>query len=1029
MHKLEKLNSSIDIIPLQSSSMMDNNAARRSIKPTQPQPRVDEAAAAGRIFRDPMIISRVRTYLYENEDKVYIDVTEMADYLQRKYRDYRGKKRGPFRAMVRRAYDEITENLTRQADTHWNDDEDEIDIEVDAMPSEYLATYKRPSTGRQNGNSSDKELIDISSDDEQTSKTTFPTTASSTSYRLDRESMEAEPMQVSKRPHLCSSIEPVSRTTVVQQTQQSHEMPMDVQKSSNRTEKSRKRPREKDNASPFDVLNNKKKPRDMPVVNPTVKFSDVGGNTKVLETVANLLVHMKHPEVYTKLGISPPRGFLLHGPPGCGKTLLAHAIAGELQMPLLKVAAPELVAGVSGESEQRIRELFDQAIAIAPCILFLDEIDAVAPHRANAQREMERRIVAQLLSCLDELGSKTNGNKVLVLGATNRPDSLDPALRRAGRFDREVSLGIPDKDARTAILKVHTANVTLSNEVSLENIASLTPGFVGADLVALIREAAMAAVNRTFDDLKKSAAVKVNPVEPSPNEVSVAEIEIEEEKPVLTEVPQEPKVPEVADVIVEEETPSNTDTATEAKSVNQTEDILEEQSKSITEEVETQEKTEEKPESSEPENVPDRPPVPPTPAPTAPIEGPQPEPAASTPPDITDVPISSASNLPCTVSTTEAVPVSTEVKTEDEPEMNMQIVEEPGKKLMDILSWLHNEPPLTTEQLALLCVEEQDFDVALKSVQPSAKREGFATVPDVTWDDIGSLQDIRQELQMTILAPIRHSEQFASLGLTTPTGVLLCGPPGCGKTLLAKAIANEAGINFISVKGPELLNMYVGESEKAVRQCFMRARNSAPCVIFFDELDALCPKRSEGDSSATSRVVNQMLTEMDGVEGRKDVFLMAASNRPDIIDPAVLRPGRLDKILYVGLPCASDRVDILRALTKNGTRPKLAADVSLEDVGRSDRCEGYTGADLAAFVREAGVEALREIMSGLPGSAEICARHLAAAFDKIRPSVSEKDMRHYEVLKKLYSVKKSLNTDVPMILESPIDTTMEAMET
>ncbi|XP_011505292.1 PREDICTED: nuclear valosin-containing protein-like [Ceratosolen solmsi marchali] len=781
---------------------------------------------------------------------------------------------------------------------------------------------------------------------------------------------------------------------------------MDLPSKNSRTEKSRKRPREVENDNFFDVI--KKKSRDLPVINPTVKFSDIGGNTIVLETVANLLLHMKHPEIYTKLGISPPRGFLLHGPPGCGKTLLAHAIAGELKMPLLKVAAPELIAGISGESEQRIRELFEQAITIAPCILFLDEIDAVAPQRATAQKEMERRIVSQLLLCLDELGMKSNGNKILVLGATNRPDSLDPALRRAGRFDREISLGIPDKEARAAILKIHTINVILSPEINLLNIASLTPGFVGADLVALIREAAIAAVNRTFESLKKNVTLDSIEKESLLNETSTEDVK--EKLPV--------PVTEITDLIIEKSSIKPNKSTVESKTEDAS-NVSKDDQQNKHNEQKISENQSERLELSDLS-------VPPsstqTQVPLASLKEEQLDIVIEA--NTTDKPLCSINDVP----SSDQIILSTNSQELEPTVIDVQKIQS-SKKLSNMLTWLHNEPPLTSEQLAKLCIEERDFEIALKNVQPSAKREGFATVPDVTWDDIGSLQDIRQELQMSILAPIRHSEHFVKLGLTTPTGVLLCGPPGCGKTLLAKAIANEAGINFISVKGPELLNMYVGESEKAVRMCFMRARNSAPCVIFFDELDSLCPKRSEGDSTATSRVVNQMLTEMDGVESRKEVFLMAASNRPDIIDPAVLRPGRLDKILYVGLPNTSDRVDILQALTKNGTKPKLAEDVNLQAIGGSDRCDGYTGADLAALIREAGVEALREIMSGISDSAEICTRHLNAAFDKIRPSVQEKDIKHYEKLQKLYSIKKCHNIDVPMTLEPSIDITMEAMET
>ncbi|XP_050592650.1 nuclear valosin-containing protein-like isoform X1 [Bombus affinis] len=926
MQKVGKLNPSIDIIPLQGSS------GDYKSKTMNNKHKID---SSHKYLRDQLLISRVQTYMHENENKVYIDVNEMADALQKKYRDYRIKKRGPFRVLVRKAYDELTEMFAKKyCSREWppyddEDEEEEVDVESDpqntVLDGMLLKMYKK-SQNKQNGNSSDKELIDISSDDDVSK-------VESNSNKINEPEIVEKDQQ---KPGPSSGIEKaVHAKDVEQQTTPSKEIQQTSTVSTAATtttsntmvESAKKRQRDKDvDSSQFMFI---KKVKGIPISESKVTFADIGGNDKALKTVCKLLAHMKHPEIFKQLGISPPRGFLLHGPPGCGKTLMAYAIAGELDIPLLKVAAPELVAGVSGESEARIRELFEQALAIAPCVIFLDEIDAVAPHRATAQREMERRIVAQLLSCLDELSLKENGTRVLVLGATNRPDSLDPALRRAGRFDHEVCLGIPDRDARAKILAVHTEKVALAPNVSLSTIASLTPGFVGADLVALIREAAMAAMDRILEDLKSVPDNKSS------------------------------QIPEHS-------------TVTEKK----TESF--ENSSNLVEEVTIE------PSTSNQNNVPK---------------------------------LNKTSN-------TESLQATLE----------MDVIQENSKSpdLTGLLTWLRNDPPLPSERLSNLCIEHNDFETAVHIIQPSAKREGFATVPDVTWDDVGSLRDIREELQMAILAPIRHSEQFIALGLTAPTGVLLCGPPGCGKTLLAKAIANEAGINFISVKGPELLNMYVGESEKAVRQCFIRARNSAPCVIFFDELDALCPRRSEGDNSATSRVVNQMLTEMDGVEGRQGVFLMAASNRPDIIDPAVLRPGRLDKILYVDLPTSADRVDILRALTKNATKPKLAADVNLEEIGYNSKCDGYTGADLAALIREAGIEALRELMDmHYSGQPEISMRHFVVAFDKIRPSVQEKDIKHYEKLKKLYSIKKK-SDDTPM--ETPTDTpivdvVMEPMET
>ncbi|XP_077879029.1 nuclear valosin-containing protein-like isoform X4 [Ictidomys tridecemlineatus] len=483
------------------------------------------------------------------------------------------------------------------------------------------------------------------------------------------------------------------------------------------------------------VLQKKAKARALELQISSVKFEDVGGNDTTLKEVCKMLIHMRHPEVYQHLGVVPPRGVLLHGPPGCGKTLLAHAIAGELDLPILKVAAPEIVSGVSGESEQKLRDLFEQAVSNAPCIVFIDEIDAITPKREVASKDMERRIVAQLLTCMDDLNNVAATAQVLVIGATNRPDSLDPALRRAGRFDREICLGIPDEASRERILQTLCRKLRLPETFNFCHLAHLTPGFVGADLMALCREAAMCAVNRVL--------MKLHEQQKKDTEIECLSSEGGQEERLGTEPTSE---------------------------------------------------------------------------------------------------------------------------TQDE--------------LQRLLGLLRDQDPLSKEQMQGLCIELNDFIVALASVQPSAKREGFVTVPNVTWADIGALEDIREELTMAILAPVRNPDQFKALGLVTPAGVLLAGPPGCGKTLLAKAVANESGLNFISVKGPELLNMYVGESERAVRQVFQRAKNSAPCVIFFDEVDALCPRRSDQETGASVRVVNQLLTEMDGLEARQQVFIMAATNRP-----------------------------------------------------------------------------------------------------------------------------------------------------
>uniref|UniRef100_F7F9D8 Nuclear VCP like n=1 Tax=Ornithorhynchus anatinus TaxID=9258 RepID=F7F9D8_ORNAN len=612
-----------------------------------------------------------------------------------------------------------------------------------------------------------------------------------------------------------------------------------------------------------DVLRKKAKSTGLQLQISALKFEDVGGNDATLKEVCKMLIHMRHPEVYHHLGVVPPRGFLLHGPPGCGKTLLAQAIAGELDLPILKIAATEIVSGVSGESEQKLRELFEQAVSSAPCILFIDEIDAITPKREVASKDMERRIVAQLLTCMDDLNSLAATAQVLVIGATNRPDSLDPALRRAGRFDREICLGIPDEASRERILQTLCRKLRLPQSFDFHHLAHQTPGYVGADLMALCREAAMCAVNRVLINLGEQKGQHLQAGGSSCEGDQAALMETEEG------------------------------------------------------------------------------------------------------------------------------------------------VKKAGE-LQKLLELLKEQSPLLEEQLQMLCIEMNDFTVALSSVQPSAKREGFVTVPNVTWADIGALEDIREELTMAILAPVRNPEQFKALGLLAPAGILLAGPPGCGKTLLAKAVANESGLNFISVKGPELLNMYVGESERAVRQVFQRARNSAPCVIFFDEVDALCPRRSDRESGASVRVVNQLLTEMDGLETRQQVFIMAATNRPDIIDPAILRPGRLDKTLFVGLPPPADRFAILRTITKYGTRPPLDIDVSLEEIAYDPRCDCYTGADLSALIREASVCALKQEMASqksgnVKGEIKIGQKHFQEAFKKVKSSVSKKDRVMYESLRQSLS--------------------------
>lgn len=664
-----------------------------------------------------------------------------------------------------------------------------------------------------------------------------------------------------------------------------------------------------------------------------VTYADLGGMDAVFGDVRELIEYpLKHPEVYGWLGVDPPRGVLLHGPPGCGKTALANAIANECGVPFLRVSAPEVVSGMSGESEAKIRQLFQEAAAIAPCIVFIDEIDAIAPKRENAQREMERRIVAQMLTCLDDLsglgaaahdvttaaeGSDDGtgalvfppSKHVVVIGATNRPDSIDPALRRAGRFDREIAMGIPSEASREAILRVLSRRLRLSGDFDFKAVARRTPGFVGADLAALMKEAAALAVKRIFEELDRVVAQQ-------------AEVANNNSTAVYNAM----------------ENGANA-TATAAEMLV-------------------------------------APPPPPPPATTSGL-------------------------------------IAEEVPSTGNPHGLETVILPPGRL---------GRGTLTRQELASLAITMSDFEGAVAKVQPSVRREGFTTTPDVTWDDVGSLADIREELAFAITKPIAQPELFEAMGLRGSTGVLLFGPPGCGKTLVAKAAANESGANFISIKGPELLNKYVGESERAVRQVFSRARAASPCVLFFDEMDALAPRRGADSANASAeRVVNQLLTEMDGMEGRQGVYLVAATNRPDMIDPALLRPGRLDKILYVPLPPPHGRASILRALVR---RTPLAADVDIDSVATSEALTGFSGADMAALLREACVEALKEAMAGgsKTGASEVAARHFAAALRQVQPSVSRKDQRMYDALRhKLRSSRGHLRREEEPAVGDPMD--------
>jgi transitional endoplasmic reticulum ATPase len=501
----------------------------------------------------------------------------------------------------------------------------------------------------------------------------------------------------------------------------------------------------------------------------SISYEDIGGIKNEVSRLREMIeLPLRHPELFKRLGVEAPKGVLLHGPPGTGKTLLAKAVAHETNANFYTIGGPEIMSKFYGESEERLREIFKKAEENAPAIIFIDEIDSIAPKREEVSGEVERRVVAQLLSLMDGMSSR---GKVVVIGATNRVNAIDPALRRPGRFDRELEIGVPDREGRLEILQIHTRGMPLEKDVDLGVIANMSHGFVGADLQAVAKEAGIRALRKVLPEID------------------------------LTK-----------------------------------------------------------------ENIP-------------------------------------------------------------------------------------------SEILKKIIVTMDDFLSVIKEIEPSALREVFVEVPDVNWEDIGGLRDIKQELQEAVEWPLKYQELFIHSDATPPKGILLYGPPGTGKTLMAKAAAHESEANFISIKGPELLSKWVGESEKGVREVFRKARQAAPCIVFFDEIDAIAPTRGSlgSDSHVTERVISQLLTEMDGLEVLSNVIIIAATNRPDIIDAALLRPGRFDRLLYVPPPDKEARMQILKIHT---SKKPLAVEVNIDTL--ANQTEGYTGADIAALASAAVMLALRE---------------------------------------------------------------------
>jgi transitional endoplasmic reticulum ATPase len=532
---------------------------------------------------------------------------------------------------------------------------------------------------------------------------------------------------------------------------------------------------------------------------PRTTYEDIGGLKDEIQRLREMVeLPMRHPEIFQRLGIEPPKGVLLQGPPGCGKTLLARAVANESEANFFSINGPEIMSKFYGESEARLREIFQQAEKNSPAIIFIDELDSLAPKREEVTGEVERRVVAQLLALLDGLTSRGN---VIVIGATNRPNALDPALRRPGRFDREIEIGIPDKPGRYEVMQVHTRGMHLAEDVNLKKLIDIAHGYTGADLAALSREAGMKALRRYLP-----------------------EIDLEQER----------------------------------------------------------------------------------------------------------------------------------------------------------------IPPSVLERME---VTMDDFMNAFREITPTAMREVAIEVPTVHWDEVGGLDVVKQELRESVEWPLKNAEVFERMGIMPPKGILLFGPPGCGKTLLARAVATESEANFIAIKGPEVFSKWVGESEKAIREVFRKARMSAPSIVFFDEMDSLVPRRGSGygDSGVTDRVISQLLTEIDGITALQDVVVIAATNRPDMVDPAVLRPGRFDRLIYVPEPGEEGRLQILKIHTKG---MPLTKDVNLQELAQLTK--GYSGADIESVCREAALYALRKDIS----AKEVTFADFQEALKRIGPSVSS-DMENW----------------------------------
>ncbi|KAK7199844.1 Transitional endoplasmic reticulum ATPase [Novymonas esmeraldas] len=574
-----------------------------------------------------------------------------------------------------------------------------------------------------------------------------------------------------------------------------------------------------------------------------VGYDDIGGCRKQLNQIREMVeLPIRHPELFKNIGIKPPRGILLYGPPGSGKTLIARAVANETGAFFFLINGPEIMSKMAGESESNLRKAFEEAEKNAPAIIFIDEIDSIAPKREKAQGEVEKRIVSQLLTLMDGMKARS---QVIVMAATNRPNTIDPALRRFGRFDRELDIGVPDEIGRLEIVRIHTKNMKLAEDIDLEKVAKDSHGFVGADLAQLCTEAAMQCI----------------------------------------------------------------------------------------------------------------------------------------------------------------------------------------REKLSVIDW--EDDTIDAEVMNAMCVTQEHFREAMAKTNPSALRETQVETPNVTWEDVGGLLDVKRELQELVQYPVEYPWKFEKYGMSPPKGVLFYGPPGCGKTLLAKAIATECQANFISIKGPELLTMWFGESEANVRDVFDKARAAAPCVLFFDELDSVAKSRGgHGDGGASDRVINQILTEMDGMNVKKNVFIIGATNRPDVLDPAIMRPGRLDQLIYIPLPDKASRVAIIKASFR---KSPLASDIDVDQIAAATH--GFSGADLSGICQRACKMAIRESINkeiqleelkksgqldenaDIDPVPEITRAHIEEAMRGARRSVSDADIRRYDMFKTSLQQSRAFGGNNPPMAE------------